>query len=93
MHSLWQSALESISSRMSARNFELWISPLRYISFIGDTLTLAAPNPYLKEWFEDNYLPLFQKELVLLAGQPVDLVIVVNEPEPSRVTVLPSRTL
>lgn len=86
MLSLWESAIKSIGQRMSSRNFELWIQPLKFVSLSGDLMTLQAPNPYLKEWFEDNYLKSLKNELAQLAGRPVDvqvLVDLVEEPPPA----------
>ncbi len=79
MSTLWERALKSIEQRMSSRNFELWIQPLRYVSLTGDTLTLMAPNPYLKEWFEDNYLQSLRTEVSELAARPISVQVLVEE--------------
>ena len=80
MPTLWETALKSFEERMSTRNFELWIQPLRYVSLTGDTLTLKAPNLYLKEWFEDNYLQSLRNEVTQLAGRPIDVAVQVAPP-------------
>ncbi len=85
MQSLWQDALQSIEQRMSSRMFELWIEPLELLSLDEDQLTLLAPNSYLKEWFEDNYLQSLRKELQQRAGRPIAVQIRLGasgEPEP-----------
>ena len=79
MPTLWERALKSIEQRMSSRNFELWIQPLRYVSLTGDTLTLMAPNPYLKEWFEDNYLQSLRTEVSELAARSIAVQVLVED--------------
>ena len=73
MTSLWDAALSSLGQRMSSRNFELWIQPLKLVSQAGDLVTLEAPNLYLKEWFEDNYLQSVRKAICEIAGRDIEI--------------------
>lgn len=75
MTSLWDAALSSLGQRMSSRNFELWIQPLRLVSQAGDLMTLEAPNLYIKEWFEDNYLQSVRKAIGEIAGRDIEIQV------------------
>lgn len=75
MTSLWDAALSSLGQRMSSRNFELWIQPLKLVSQAGDLMTLEAPNLYLKEWFEDNYLQSVQRAICEIAGRDIEIQV------------------
>lgn len=87
MNLIWQNALKVIESKMSDRNFDLWIRPLRFVRFSGSDLTLLAPNPYLKEWFEDNYLRSVQSAIFDQTSQEVTIHVVVDEVHLSPVEV------
>lgn len=63
---------------MSSRNFELWIRPLTLVSQAGDLVILEAPNPYLKEWFEDNYLQTASSVLEELSGRKIEIQILLR---------------
>jgi chromosomal replication initiator protein len=85
MNPIWTNALKVIEAKMSERNFDLWIRPLRFVRLAGSDLTLMAPNPYLKEWFEDNYLRSVQREIFSQTGEDFHIQIVVDKvDEPTR---------
>ncbi|MCC6750510.1 MAG: chromosomal replication initiator protein DnaA [Deltaproteobacteria bacterium] len=62
-HDLWQRALDSLQLRIKPHNFDMWLRPISCQSVDGETITLRAPNRYIKEWFEDNYLSIVLQEL------------------------------
>jgi chromosomal replication initiator protein len=85
MNLIWKNALKVIEAKMSDQNFDLWIRPLRFVRYSGSDLTLMAPNPYLKEWFEDNYLRSVQAEIFNQTQQEVSIHVIVDEMEPNAV--------
>lgn len=60
---LWQRALASLQERIKPHNFDMWLKPIHCQSIIGSQITLRAPNRYIKEWFEDNYLAIILEEI------------------------------
>lgn len=60
---LWKQALDSLQKRIKPHNFNMWLRPISCASISGDQITLRAPNRYIKEWFEDNYLNVVLQEL------------------------------
>ena len=60
---LWQSALLALSSKVSAQNFDLWFRPIRCAAIRGAVIHLLAPNRFIREWFETNYLGIVLSEI------------------------------
>ncbi len=60
---VWSRAVFALQQRIKPHNFDMWLRPISCESIEGGMLTLRAPNRYIKEWFEDNYLPTVLQEL------------------------------
>lgn len=60
---LWLDILASLEQRIKPHNFNMWLRPIKCKSIYDCNITLSAPNRYIKEWFEDNYLPTVLLEL------------------------------
>ena len=60
---VWSAALAALQQRIKPHNFDMWLRPIRCQTVTDDQITLRAPNRYIKEWFEDNYLPVVLQEL------------------------------
>ena len=63
MTAIWIKALRRLSERISSQNFEMWLSPIECRRIDGRTISLRAPNPYVRLWFESNYLPVLLDEI------------------------------
>jgi len=59
----WQHALTALSERIKPHNFDMWLRPIVCKSIEDQHVLLLAPNRYIKEWFEDNYLPIVLQQL------------------------------
>jgi chromosomal replication initiator protein len=60
---LWSSALRRLENRIAPQNFDMWLRPIECCSIDGSTIRLRAPNPYVRLWFESNYLTAVLDEL------------------------------
>jgi len=60
---VWARTLDSLEQRIKPANFDMWFRPIECESLDGTHLVLRAPNRYIKEWFEDNYLSIVLQEL------------------------------
>jgi chromosomal replication initiator protein len=60
---IWSNALHRLASKISPQNFEMWLRPIECRKIDGHTLLLEAPNPYVRLWFESNYLAIVLEEL------------------------------
>ncbi len=55
--------MRRLSSKIAPQNFDMWLRPIECDSIDGRVLRLTAPNPYVKLWFESNYLETILSEL------------------------------
>ena len=53
--SFWSSCLKQLESELSVDQFNTWIRPLQ-AEKDRNRLTILAPNRFVKQWVEDNYL-------------------------------------
>jgi chromosomal replication initiator protein len=60
---IWQRALSTLEARIKPHNFDMWLRPILCQAVEGSKITLRAPNRYIKEWFEDNYLSVVLQEI------------------------------
>ncbi|WP_428268444.1 chromosomal replication initiator protein DnaA [Haliangium sp.] len=63
MTELWNSVLGRLSDKIAPHNFEMWLRPISCRGIEGQTITLEAPNSYVRLWFESNYLSIVLDEL------------------------------
>lgn len=56
LSTLWNNALEVLRPKITPFNFERWLSPLRCMTEDNGCILVEAPNRYIKEWFEDNFM-------------------------------------
>lgn len=63
MTALWDSALRTIQEKIAEPNYEMWLRPIECLDVNESNITLRAPNPYVRLWFESNYLPVILGEI------------------------------
>jgi chromosomal replication initiator protein len=63
MDDLWERALQDLKGRLSAENFDTWLSPLTVDRAEGTTLTLRVPNKFYADWLQTHYLELLLETL------------------------------
>lgn len=68
--SLWRVVLAEIELSVSKANFTIWFKNTTLTQRAGDTVTVAAPNIFTREWLENKY-----SAVVLGALQHVDPTI------------------
>jgi chromosomal replication initiator protein len=79
MQDLWQRAKEQIERQTETKDYTAWIEPVRFLSNNGDTLTLEAPNNFVRKWVNDHYLQTISDKLSELAGRRVEAKLEVAE--------------
>ena len=78
---IWQKALAALQERIKPHNFDMWLRPITCAAIEGDGIVLRAPNRYIKEWFEDNYLPIVIQELRNLTKQEFEVKLELEDPQ------------
>ena len=79
MNELWNSALRRLSTKIAPQNFDMWLRPIRCDEIDGQILKLKAPNPYVRLWFESNYLETVISELEAETGRTFEVEFEVAE--------------
>ncbi len=79
MTKLWTSAIARLSDKIAPQNFDMWLRPIECQSIDGETLHLQAPNPYVKLWFESNYLETVLLEIEAATGTHYQVEFEVQE--------------
>ena len=54
MTSLWEQCLDKLEGELSPHQFNTWIRPLHPIED-GHSLRLLAPNPFVRDWVNENF--------------------------------------
>lgn len=58
MNELWERALSSLRGKLSAENFDTWLSPVDCDAIEGDTAVLRIPNRFYADWISNHYSDL-----------------------------------
>ncbi len=70
--SLWDQCLDRLEGELSAQQFNTWIRPLQSVQ-TGNQLRLLAPNQFVLDWINQNFLTRIQELISQLYG--VDLTV------------------
>lgn len=65
---IWQEAQPLLKERLGETVFETWILPLR-VSLDKDTLVLAAPDAFFKDWVLKHYNDLIRETVLSLSKE------------------------
>lgn len=80
---LWGKCLEQLRNEIPEQKFNTWIRPL-HAEYTNNNLTLLAPNQFVLDWVNENYLPkILQAMTELTAGSPpnIHMQIGTNTPD------------
>jgi chromosomal replication initiator protein len=77
---LWRSALETLERNFSKPVFEMWIKPMRFVSYHGDELHLAVHSKFAREWVGSKLQSQILDVLREVFGASLELRLSVAEP-------------
>jgi len=91
--SLWDQCLDRLESELSAQQFNTWIRPLHAVQN-SDKIRLLAPNQFVQDWINENFLLRIQELISQLNGIeiPVRLEVGSTTLTPSNETKRPQST-
>jgi chromosomal replication initiator protein len=70
---LWSELLEAFKSQIPEQSFFTWIQPLAPQRLENNTLVLAAPSQFHREWIEGHYVRNIERTLRELRGEDIHL--------------------
>ncbi len=74
---LWHAALDALERKFSKPIFEMWIKPLRLVSFTGNELLLAVHNNFARDWVENRLRAQIAEILSDVLGSEVKIAFTV----------------
>ena len=77
---LWQSALGTLERHFSKPVFEMWIKPMRFVSYRGSELHLAVHSKFAREWVGTKLQAQIVDVLRQVFGEDLELRLSVAEP-------------
>lgn len=76
---LWGRVQDALRSRLSARDIDSWIRPLRPREWSANRLTLEAASNFAREWLTRYLLADVEAALSEVVGEPARVTIEVND--------------
>jgi chromosomal replication initiator protein len=75
---IWGECLGSLDQTAGSTH-RAWLAQTRAVSVVGDTLVLAVPDEFVKDWVEQRYAPTVLDTLARVAGRPLAIRVTVRE--------------
>lgn len=89
-HNIWKECLDKLSETLTEKEIRLWIAPLK-VKKDGDALKLYAPNKFMKEEIEKNFLSKIAGVVHKLADDTLISLDVISHVKPEKkVRTMPS---
>lgn len=83
----WIKVKSQLEGSLPEGDFDSWIRPMQYVSSTPDKLTISVPTGFNLVWLQDNYLKNISQRLNSIAGNTINLdVIVVASKSPNSTT-------
>lgn len=76
--SLVHQIVDVLKTKVSEFKYNQWLRPTRFM-IDGDAMKIEVPNKFIRDWIQDNYLPLIQYELFRLSNREFKIVFTVHE--------------
>ena len=73
--SLWEQCLDKLEGELSPHQFNTWIRPLHAVKD-GHSLRLLAPNPFVRDWVNENFVQRIEAVLRRVHDSEVTNVVV-----------------
>ncbi len=73
---IWANCLEALDGTGSTH--KAWLSQVRPVAVAGDTLVLAVPDDFVKEWVEQRYASTVSAALARVVGRPLGIRVTVR---------------
>jgi chromosomal replication initiator protein len=88
---LWDQALSIIETKLSKPSFETWLKSTKATAINDDTLFIAAPNEFSRDWLENRYLKLITDTIYELTGENMKIKLITSDPDMGMDPSIPKR--
>ena len=77
---IWPKAQEIIKKELANdQTFNIWFTPIRFVSVAQDILVLSVPNKFFKAWLMERYMPLISGAIQKASGRELKIDFVFAE--------------
>lgn len=74
---LWEKTLQTVKERVSKPSYETWLKATEPMRLENDTLLIAAPNEFAKDWLEDRYSDIIANTVEEITGTSYSVKFVI----------------
>ncbi len=82
MNGIWEQVKQQLRSEIPEQSFSLWIKPTTFLEHRDDTVVIACPNKFSKNWVMENYAPLLRRKLAEVGGRNLQVSLEVKAAPP-----------
>jgi len=65
---LWTEILSNLEKVVAKHSFDNWLKPLRPVSFADNTIYIAVPNSFSRDWLTQRYAPILKQAFMDALG-------------------------
>ncbi|MBM7648135.1 chromosomal replication initiator protein [Bacillus ectoiniformans] len=76
---LWVKVLENLEKKISKPSFDTWLKSTKAHSLQGDSITVAAPNDFARDWLEGHYSQLISGVLGEITGEELAVKFIIPD--------------
>jgi len=80
-NNIWQKALGVIKKELNSQSFDTWFGPTTLVTTSPNSITVAVPNKFFKEWLIEHYHPLIKRTLEVISGEKISVKFVIQPKE------------
>ncbi|MFD1707832.1 chromosomal replication initiator protein DnaA [Siminovitchia sediminis] len=74
---LWEKVLGKIEKKISKPSFDTWLKSTEAFELHGDTMIVAVPNEFARDWLEGRYTKLISSILYDLVGEHLHVKFII----------------
>jgi chromosomal replication initiator protein len=89
---LWEQVLTTIQMQVSKPSYETWLKATEAIDFKDDTLFIAVPHDFAREWLDNHYAKLIRATLKELTNTSIGIRFISLESEQKKAKSQPTKT-
>lgn len=81
VQTIWHQAVDNLEKVIPQQNFQNWITPIKFSGSSNETIFLAVPNQFFKEWLIDNYFEIIKSAISVVANKAFNIEFSFNKEE------------
>ncbi|MDD2496571.1 MAG: chromosomal replication initiator protein DnaA [Desulfitobacteriaceae bacterium] len=78
---VWQKTLDILETELSKPSFETWLKTIKVVTRYDNTIVIAVPNEFAKDWLESRYANLIKNTLQLVTSEEINLEFILPQPD------------